>query len=159
MKQNKWLAPVMAVALLGVFLGSMGSQVVAANAVPTVTRVSEVPIPEVPAQVKTARENGVITAEEWSTYYPEVYASHMANADNNPQPRVAYPEQDPNIQVLYQGMAFSFDYTEAIGHSYTLEDIAETTRPHKLANCLTCKTADYTALVNKLGTEAYSLPF
>ena len=159
MKQNKWLAPVTAVALLGVFLGSMGSQVVAANAGPTVTRVSEVPIPEVPAQVKTARENGVITAEEWSTYYPEVYASHMANADNNPQPRVAYPEQDPNIQVLYQGMAFSFDYTEAIGHSYTLEDIAETTRPHKLANCLTCKTADYTALVNKLGTEAYSLPF
>ena len=70
MKQNKWLAPVTAVALLGVFLGSMGSQVVAVNAVPTVTRVSEVPIPEVPAQVKTARENGVITAEEWSTYYP-----------------------------------------------------------------------------------------
>ena len=63
------------------------------------------------------------------------------------------------IKTLYDGIGFAFDYTEAIGHNYTLDDIAETTRPHKLANCLTCKTPDFTAMVNKMGTEAYSVSF
>lgn len=121
-----------------------------------VTRVADVPVPEVP-DVTPARENGVITAEEWEAHYPEIVASQKANAENTE--RVSYPEENPNIQILYEGMAFSFDYTSAIGHAYTLDDIGETTRPHKLANCLTCKTPDYTALVNKLGDEAYSLPF
>lgn len=99
----------------------------------------------------------MITAAEWEAYYPEIVASQKLNAKNTE--RVSYPEENPDIQVLYDGMAFSFDYTSAIGHAYTLDDIGETTRPHKLANCLTCKTPDYTALVNSLGDEAYSLPF
>ena len=37
--------------------------------------------------------------------------------------------------------------------------MAETERPHPLANCLTCKTPDYTKLVNDMGVEAYKYDF
>ncbi len=40
-----------------------------------------------------------------------------------------------------------------------MEDVQATGRPHKLANCWTCKTADYTHMVNEMGDEAYSIPF
>ena len=122
--------------------------------------ISEISVPEVP-DVTTDRLNGVISAEEWASHYPDIYASYMANEGNTGHggTRISYVETDPDIQVIYDGMGFSFDYTEAIGHSYTLDDIAETTRPHKLANCLTCKTPDMTAMVNAMGKEAYSMSF
>ncbi|MCM1231845.1 MAG: ammonia-forming cytochrome c nitrite reductase subunit c552 [Ruminococcus flavefaciens] len=125
-----------------------------------ITRVADVPIPAVP-DVTTERAYGVVSAEEWSSHYPEIYASWKATENNKGTngSRIAYTEQDPDIQILYQGMGFAFDYTEAVGHVYTLQDIEETTRPHKLANCLTCKTPDYTALVNDMGAAAYSLDF
>ena len=121
-----------------------------------ITRVSDIPVPPVP-EVTASRANGVVTAEEWSAYYPEIAASLKQNEANTD--RVKYTETDPDITILYDGMGFSFDYTSAIGHSYTLQDIAEPTRPHKLANCLTCKTPDFTALVNQMGVGAYSLDF
>ena len=122
--------------------------------------ISEIKAPEVPS-VTTDRLNGVVSAGEWSAYYPEIYASYMQNEENTGHggSRISYVETDPDIQVLYDGMGFSFDYTEAIGHNYTLDDIAETTRPHKLANCLTCKTPDFTAMVNAMGKDAYSVDF
>ena len=60
---------------------------------------------------------------------------------------------------IYEGYGFAIDYTSAIGHEYCLEDVAKTERPHALANCLTCKTADFTKLVNDLGVQAYSMDF
>ena len=119
-------------------------------------RVRDVPVPEVPA-VKASRANGVVTADEWAPYYPEIAESLRMNGENTE--RVLYTETNPDITILYDGMGFAFDYTSAIGHTYTLSDIAETTRPHKLANCLTCKTSDYTALVNRMGIAAYTLDF
>lgn len=104
-----------------------------------------------------ANENGVVTAEEWAEVYPEIVASYESNDDNNY--RVDYLEQDPYIATLYEGFGFAKDYTSAIGHTYTLEDVSNTERPHALANCLTCKTPDYTKLVNDMGTDAYSLDF
>lgn len=101
--------------------------------------------------------NGVITAEEWASVFPEIVASYQANSENSY--RVSYIEQDPYITVLYEGFGFAKDYTSAIGHTYTLADVAETQRPHPLANCLTCKTPDFTKLVNDLGVEAYSMDF
>lgn len=150
------------VALAAVFAGSMGYQVVQANAdaQAAIVNVADVPIPDVPNVTPTGA-NGIATAEDWSKAYPDIYASHMANADNTGHEggRIKYTEQDPAIQTLYQGMGFSFDYTEAVGHAYTLQDIAETTRPHKLANCLTCKTPDLTALVNAQGAGVYAMDF
>ncbi len=163
--ESKFFGPVLGVIVLAFFAGSMirGSidfQKQQLFASKKVGSISEIVVPEVP-DVKASQASGVITAEEWAPYYPEVYASYLKNADNtgSASGRVKYTETTPEIQSLYQGMGFAFDYTEAIGHSYTLDDIAETTRPHKLANCLTCKTPDMAALVNAMGTEAYSLDF
>ncbi len=104
-----------------------------------------------------ARENGVVSADEWAEIYPEIVASYKANDENSY--RVDYLEEDPYIKELYEGFGFAKDYTSAISHTYTLEDVKATERPHPLANCLTCKTPDYTKLVNDMGVEAYKLDF
>ena len=125
-----------------------------------VSKVSEIKIPEVP-NVTTERAYGVVSAAEWSAYYSDIYKSYMDNAGNTGHGgiRIKYTETDPDIQTLYKGYGFAYDYTEAIGHNYTLEDVANTERPHKLANCLTCKTPDMTAMVNALGVQVYSTDF
>ena len=87
-----------------------------------------------------ANDNGVITAQEWAAVYPEITASLQANADNTY--RISYLEEDPYLTTVYAGFGFAKDYGSAIGHSYTLADVAQTKRPHPLANCLTCKTPD-----------------
>lgn len=104
-----------------------------------------------------ANENGIITADEWASVYPEIVESYKANGNNNY--RVDYLETDPYLTNVYEGYGFAKDYTSAVGHSYTLNDVAGTERPHALANCLTCKTADFTKLVNDMGVEAYSYDF
>lgn len=115
----------------------------------TIWKPVEAPVP--------ANENGVITAEEWAEVYPEIYASYKEN-DNNSY-RVDYLEEDPYLTTVYEGFGFAKDYTSAVAHTYTLEDVYNTERPHALANCLTCKTPDYTKLVNDMGVEAYKLDF
>lgn len=110
------------------------------------------------AQAPTpARENGVITADEWAAVYPEVVESYHANDENTY--RISYIEENSYITTLYEGFGFAKDYTSAVGHTYTLQDVSSTERPHPLANCLTCKTPDFTKLVNDLGVEAYSMSF
>lgn len=104
-----------------------------------------------------SRANGVITAEEWSEMFPEIYASYMANSENSEV--IDHVEEYPAIAVLYEGMAFNQFYNSARGHVYTLEDVNATGRPHPLSNCLTCKTPDYTALVNSTGVEVYKMAF
>ena len=103
------------------------------------------------------KENGILTDADWESVYPNEVASYRANEENTY--RVDYLEEDPYLVTIYEGYGFAKDYTSAIGHSYCLEDVANTERPHALANCLTCKTADFTKLVNDLGVEAYSMEF
>jgi len=165
MKNEKIIMPFIGIALAAVFIGSVVTDSLATQKnllfeSKKVTSISEIAIPAVP-DIKPENDLGVVTAEQWAPYYPDIYASHERNKDNvgDPAGRIKYTETNPDITVIYQGMGFSFDYTEAIGHSYTLDDIAETTRPHKLANCLTCKSPDMAALVNKMGTEAYRMDF
>lgn len=115
----------------------------------------------VAVETKTApsnvNANGVINDEEWKNLYPEVYNSYMANQDNSYT--IEYLDQDPGLKEIYEGFGFAKSYLEARGHNYTIKDVTDTARPHALANCLTCKTADFTALVNSMGAEAYKLPF
>ena len=115
----------------------------------TIFKPVEAPVP--------ANENGVITAAEWGEVYPEIYASYMENQENSY--RVDYLEEDPYLKTVYEGFGFAKDYTSAVAHTYTLEDVYNTERPHALANCLTCKTPDYTKLVNDMGKDAYTLDF
>lgn len=104
-----------------------------------------------------ANENGLIPSEAWKDLFPDLYASYVANGDN--KETVQYLETSPYLVEIYEGFGFAKDYKSARAHNYVLEDASETLRPHALANCLTCKTADFTALVNKQGTSAYSLTF
>ena len=104
-----------------------------------------------------SRDNGVITADEWKKAFPEITASYKANGENTYI--VDYLEEDPYLVSIYEGYGFAKQYGSARGHEYCLEDLNETARPHALANCLTCKTADFTKLVQDQGVAAYSLDF
>ena len=70
-----------------------------------------------------------------------------------------YVADYPMIATVYEGMAFNTYYSSARGHFYTVADVTETGRPHKLANCFTCKTADFTHMVNEQGVSAYTIAF
>ena len=113
------------------------------------------------AQAATATETGtgvtVIKAADWAETYPDVYASYMQNEENKEV--FDHVEEYPMIATVYEGMAFNKFYNSARGHYYTVEDVTNTGRPHKLANCFTCKTPDFTAKVNNEGVSAYTIAF
>lgn len=104
-----------------------------------------------------ARANGVITADEWAEAYPEIVASYKATG--NHYDISDYLTEDPYLVNIYEGYGFAKMYGSARGHEYCLEDLSDTARPHPLANCLTCKTADFTKLVQDQGVGAYSLDY
>ena len=107
--------------------------------------------------VKTGSGVTVMTAQDWAETYPEIYASYLANSENTEVHD--YTKDYPMIGVVYEGMAFSKFYGSARGHTYTVEDVTSTGRPHALANCFSCKTPDFTAMVNEMGDSAYRLAF
>ncbi len=142
-----------AVADIVVFGNTAGTN--AAEYVDSVEPVAEAKAAEEAADDVTS--DAIITAEEWAETYPELVATYMANSENNY--RIDYLEEDPYLVNVYEGFGFAKDYTSATGHSYCLDDVSGTERPHALANCLTCKTADFTKLVNDMGVEAYKYDF
>ena len=107
--------------------------------------------------VKTGSGVTVLSAQDWAEAYPEIYASYLANNDNSEVKD--HVEEYPMIGVVYEGMAFNKYYGTARGHTYTVQDVTATGRPHALANCFSCKTPDFTAKVNELGDAAYTIPF
>ena len=111
------------------------------------------PKPEIPEPNK----NGVVTAEMWKTGYPDIYASYEKNKTNSTMDD--YLKQSPYLVTNYNGSGFAKDYKEARGHPFTIQDVAATERPHAAANCLTCKSPEFTAMVNKNGVEMYSKDF
>lgn len=108
-------------------------------------------------------EYGVVTAEEWKDIYPNEYASYMANESNSlDSGKKNYLEVYPALNTMYKGYAFSLDYDQAAGHLYTLDSVKDTLRTQKkeqLANCITCKTPQFTALVNSEGDSVYAEKF
>ena len=108
-------------------------------------------------KVETKSGVTVMHAAEWEEQYPEIYASLMKNQENDEI--VNYLEVYPQLVTLYEPYGFSKCYGSARGHFYDVDDILETGRPHALANCWTCKTPDFTNLVNEKGPEAYQYSF
>lgn len=98
-----------------------------------------------------------LPAKDWADKFPDQYATFLKNAENDQVHD--YVAAHPQIAVLYEGSGFGYSYFSPRGHEYTLEDVQNIGRPHPLANCLTCKSGDYTALVNRTGFTAYSMPF
>ena len=109
------------------------------------------------AKVETMSGVTVKYASDWEKDYPEIYASFMKNQENDEI--INYLEEYPQLVTLYEPYGFSKSYGSARGHFYDVDDILETGRPHKLAQCWTCKTPDFTNLVNETGLEAYTLDF
>ena len=102
-------------------------------------------------------KDGTVNASDWAQLYPYIVATMGDNAKNSYV--VDYLEQDPYLVNIYENYGFSKDYGSARGHSYTLEDVAKTQRPHAKANCLTCKTPNFAKMVNDQGVGVYSMPF
>ncbi len=102
-------------------------------------------------------QDGTVSAKDWEAAFPYIVATMGDNKENTYV--TSYLEQDPYLVNIYEGYGFAKDYGSARGHAYTLEDVAKTERPHAKANCLTCKTPNFTKLVNDEGVAVYSRPF
>ena len=111
---------------------------------------------DVDAPTPTSKD-GTVTAEDWSEIYPYISLTMGENSENNII--IDYLEQDPYLVNIYEGYGFAKDYGSARGHTYTLEDVADTERPHPMANCLTCKTPNFTKKVQDEGVSVYTMPF
>ena len=101
--------------------------------------------------------DGTIQAADWAALYPDIVFSMGANKDNSDV--VDYLKLDPYLVEIYEDYGFAKDYGSARGHAYTLEDVNKTERPHKTANCLTCKTPNLTKKVQDEGKSVYSMSF
>ncbi len=109
------------------------------------------------AAPEAGSRDGTVTAEDWKAAYPQIVASMGAMEGNSYT--VDYLEESPYLVNIYEGYGFAKDYKSARGHSYTLEDVANTARPHPMANCLTCKTPNFTKMVQDQGVGVYSMDF
>lgn len=109
---------------------------------------------------------GVVTAAQWKDTYPDQYASYMANEANEPLQNGGdkhnYLELYPALNTMYKGYAFALGYDEAASHVYALQSVKETprtTKKEQLAGCITCKTPQFTKMVETEGEGVYKEKF
>ena len=104
-------------------------------------------------KVETHSGVTVMHAADWAEQYPNQYETWAMTSESSEAED--YLELYPMLRTLYEGYGFAKDYKAARGHWYDVEDIEATGRPHPLANCWTCKTPDFTNMVNEEGISAY----
>ena len=104
-------------------------------------------------KVETKSGVTVMHAADWKEQFPDQYETWLQNSENDEI--VDYLEEYPYLRTLYEGYGFAIDYGSARGHFYDVQDIEAPGRPHPLANCWTCKTPDFTNMVNEEGISAY----
>jgi nitrite reductase (cytochrome c-552) len=118
-----------------------------------------------PAATPTAakNENGVWVADAWKDIYPNQYKTFDENKMNKTEgsdlfvARESMIELYPELVAIWNPSPFTKWYNEPNGHPYTLDDVrasgrifdtaTQTYKPTAFANCYTCKSADYTALL------------
>lgn len=151
------VAVILCTALLGGFLGGgdMMYHLKNRDSIGPLTR-DDIVYLQVEAPEATSKD-GTINADDWAAVYPEISFSMGENSKNDYV--LDYLEQDTYLKNIYEGYGFAIDYGSARGHEYCLEDVAATGRPHPYANCLTCKTPNFTKLVNDIGVGAYTMDF
>ena len=104
-------------------------------------------------KVETGTGVKLLHAVDWKDQYPDQYNTWLMTSESDDIDD--YLEVYPMLRGLYEGYGFAIDYGSARGHYYDVQDIEATGRPHPLANCWTCKTPDFTHMVNEEGIEAY----
>lgn len=162
-KRNKlalWLSSMCAIAL---FMGLVACAPQADNSADQNKGTDEQK--EEPKQVETPTpdEFGVVTAEMWKGIYPNEYATYMENEANSPDSgKHNYLELYPALNTMYKGYAFALGYDEASSHLYSLESVKNSPRTiekEQLANCISCKTPQFTNMVNTEGEQVYTEKF
>jgi len=130
----------------------------------------------------TPDKYGVVKGEQWKDAYPYEYNSYLANATNTPPAedylaegvedttsalpegfeyvdagKANYLETNPEIKTLGKGYGYAKYYTEPAGHVYSLWSITHNGRVNEntKAACLTCKTPQYSGLVDMEGEEVH----
>ncbi len=107
-------------------------------------------------------EYGVVDADAWANIYPDQYKTYQANAENSTEGKHNYLELYPALNTMYKGYAFALGYDEAASHLYSLDSVKNSPRTIKkeqLANCISCKTPQFTATVNSGNTDIYKQKF
>ena len=110
-------------------------------------------------KVQTNSGVTVTLAKDWSEQYPYIYASWLEEGENSEV--TDYLVDYPMLKTLYEPYGFSKDYKAARAHQYTLTDVVETKRTgeNSKASCWTCKTPQFTNMVNEQGVEVYGGSF
>ncbi len=111
---------------------------------------------------------------QWGKVYPLHYDLHRRTAEPAPSGKSVYKRgwdsdekvydklsQYPFLAVLYNGFGFGVEYNEPRGHEHMLRDVLEidATRRSPGGVCLSCKTPYAQELVDRHGTDYFSLPF
>ena len=161
MKSTKIRMVGVAAATVALVAGLAACAPAANNAPAAGDAASDAPATAAPAETPEADSFGVVVADAWKDIYPNQYQTYKANESNGPEGKQNYLTEYPELVTMYAGYGFAKGYDEAASHSYTLRSISETPRVNEntLANCLTCKTPQYTAMVNSEGDAAYQKPF
>ena len=143
----------------GILQGTLVSVETSESEVPaaavTLTASAPVKAESLAHKVETHSGVTVMHAADWAEQFPNEYNSWTMTKESSEAED--YLELYPMLRTLYEGYGFAKDYKAARGHYYDVEDIEATGRPHPLANCWTCKTPDFTNMVNEMGIEAYQL--
>ena len=131
----------------------------AETTVPAETAKTETPAPEKAGNLVAETGTGIVVtkAADWEAEYPNEFASYAKNDEN--EEIHSYLEMHPYLLTLYKGYGFAIQYGSARGHTYVVDDVQATGRPHKLANCYTCKTSNFTAKVLNEGDSVYAMNF
>ncbi len=151
MKKNSWLFGGLAVLILGLGL------IIGYGFKPSVPATSAV-VKSIP--------NGALDPAVWGKYYPDQYASYLTNSEMT-QGNSKYGgsakfdrlERDPMLKILFGGYGFGIDYTKPRGHSFSIEDVLETTRKKPSASCWTCKGPQVPGLIAEMGDSYYTASF
>ncbi len=152
-------------AITGATISSNGIKAAIINALeeggvkPSIFGGSVVLVNTVAEKVETHSGAQVTLAKDWSEQYPYIYASWKSTEENSEV--TDYLADYPMLVTLYEPYGFSKDYKAARGHAFTLEDVVETKRTgeNSKASCWTCKTPQYTNMVNEEGIEVYGGSF
>lgn len=122
--------------------------------------------PQQQVETPEADKFGVVLAESWKDAYPDQYATYLENEANEPLQNGGekhnYLELYPALNTMYKGYAFALGYDEAASHLYTLQSVKETprtTQKEQLAGCITCKTPQFTRMVEDEGVGVYKEKF
>ncbi len=100
----------------------------------------------------------------WGEVYPDQYTSYLKNSEMSStlyrgSDPVDYLEMYPQLKTIYEGYGFSKEYLRSRGHVYALEDVKHIGRPKPGGTCMSCKSSNVPGLLEKYGTQFYSMPF